>query len=334
LSRALLSAMTTLPVGSSSGGFVYRLNPALGTVERASENFGPFFVERPLTSGAGQASLGFTLQYASFRSLDGENLVDGGFVTTANQFTDEPSPFDVETLTLRMSTRTATIFGNVGVSDRVDIGAAVPIVRLDINGERVNTYRERSLLQARAEAHTLGLGDIAVRTKVRLTNEGPFVASAGAELRVPSGREEDLLGEGKRAVRLSAMASGDAGPASVYGNVALGFGGIGREASYSAAIAAAATPRLTLVGELLARHLSGMHRVTAISEPHPRIRNVSTVRLVPAGESQTAMYAVAGFKWNVAHTWLLHAHVMVPLNDSGLTARVTPTLALDYAFAR
>ena len=86
LSRALLSAVATLPVGTSSSGFSYRLNPGLGTVERASETFGPFFVERALTAGAGQASLGFTFHYASFRSLDGNNLRNGGFVTVANQF--------------------------------------------------------------------------------------------------------------------------------------------------------------------------------------------------------------------------------------------------------
>jgi hypothetical protein len=334
LASALLSAMTTLPVGSSSGGFAYRLNPALGTVERASETFGPFFVERALTSGAGQASLGLTFQYASFRSLDGNNLVDGTFVTTANQFVDESEPFDVETLTLRMSTRTATVFGNVGVSDRVDVGAAVPIVTLDISGERVNTYRGRPLLQAGAEAHTVGLGDIAVRSKVRLTDEGPLMAAAGAEVRLPTGREEDLLGEGTRAVRLTGIASAEAGTATLYGNLAFGFGGIGREISYSGAVAAAATPRLTLVGEMLARHLSGMQRVVAVTAPHPRIRNVDTVRLMPAGASETSVYLVTGFKWNVAQTWLLHAHVLMPLSDSGLTARVTPTIALDYSFAR
>ena len=33
---------------------------------------------------------------------------------------------------------------------------------------------------------------------------------------------------------------------------------------------------------------------------------------MPAGENETAVYAVGGFKWNVGVTWLLHAHVLVP----------------------
>ena len=37
ISRALRANLATLPVTSSSGAFVYRLNPELGTVERATQ---------------------------------------------------------------------------------------------------------------------------------------------------------------------------------------------------------------------------------------------------------------------------------------------------------
>jgi hypothetical protein len=46
LSRALLVEVATLPVSSAGGGFTYTMNPLLGTVERASEAFGPVFSER------------------------------------------------------------------------------------------------------------------------------------------------------------------------------------------------------------------------------------------------------------------------------------------------
>jgi hypothetical protein len=334
LSRALLSAVATLPVGSSSSGFSYRLNPSLGTVERASETFGPFFVERALTAGAGQASLGITFHYASFRSLDGNDLRDGGFVTVANQFTDEPEPFDVETLTLDITTRTVTFFGNVGVSDRVDIGVAVPLLQLSVDGTRLNTYRGNTALQARATAETLGLADIALRSKVRLTGDGPVAVAGGVEVRVPTGREEDMLGAGDASLRLLGLASYEAGPASFHLNVIVGAGGVGTEVSSSGAATLAASPRLTLVGEIVARRILGIERIIPAFVPHPRILGVQTIRLVPGGEDQTTMFAVAGFKWNVGGTWLLHGNVLVPVSDNGLTARLTPTVALDYSFAR
>lgn len=334
LTRALLSAIAQLPIGSSSSGFTYRLNPSLGTVERASETFGPFFVERTLTSGAGQASFGITMRYASFSALDGNDLRDGQFVIAANRFGDESAPFDIETLSLNISTRTTTVFGSVGLTDRLDISAAVPVVSLDISGSRLNTYRGTSLLQAHATAKTSGLADVAIRSKYRFTPDGPASAAAAVEVRLPTGREEDLLGAGTFALRFIGIASADAGAASIHGNFALGTGGLGREVSYGGAVTAAVTPRFTLVGELLARRIAGAQRIGAVVAPHPRVFGVETTRLMPSSEDPTSTAAVAGFKWNLGGTWLLHGNVLMPIGSRGLTTRVTPTIALDYSFTQ
>src|SRR5215212_8923946 len=137
MSRALLANLATLPVTASSSAFVYRLNPALGTVERATQSFGPFFTERALTAGRHQASFGMTYQHLHFTSLDGRSLRDGSLVTTANQFTDESAPFDVDQLTLNIDASVATLYGNVGVTDNVEIGFAAPFIALLLDGSRV-----------------------------------------------------------------------------------------------------------------------------------------------------------------------------------------------------
>ena len=54
ISNFLLIEVATFPVSSSAGAFTYRLNPALGTVERSSDSFGPFIAERSLTVGRGR----------------------------------------------------------------------------------------------------------------------------------------------------------------------------------------------------------------------------------------------------------------------------------------
>ena len=66
ISRVVLVNLATLPVTSSSSAFVYRLNPDLGTEERATATFAPFLVERALTAGRGQASLGIAFQHLHF----------------------------------------------------------------------------------------------------------------------------------------------------------------------------------------------------------------------------------------------------------------------------
>ena len=133
ISRALLASLATLPVSTSSGAFVYRLNPTLGTVERATESFGPFFVERALTASRHGASLALTFQHIRFTSLDGRNLQDGSLVTTANQFVDEPAPFDVDRLTLKIAADVATLHASVAITDRLELGAAVPVIALHLS---------------------------------------------------------------------------------------------------------------------------------------------------------------------------------------------------------
>src|SRR4026207_697094 len=66
ITQALLVNLTSMPLATSSSGFLYRFNPQLGTAERATETFGGFFVERALTAGAGRLSLGFFTPRGAF----------------------------------------------------------------------------------------------------------------------------------------------------------------------------------------------------------------------------------------------------------------------------
>ena len=123
VSKALLVNLTTAPIGTSSGGFVYRLNPELGTVERVSENFGTFFVERALMGGEGSATFGMTASTADYNRLNGFDLTDGTFVTVANQFRGESAPFDTESLTMNLRASTMSFWASVGLTDELEVGA-------------------------------------------------------------------------------------------------------------------------------------------------------------------------------------------------------------------
>jgi hypothetical protein len=334
MERLLLVELTTLPLGSASAGFSYRFNPTLGTLERATESFGPFFTERALTAGRGRVALGATMQVARYTALDGFDLRDGSFVTTGNQFRDEPTPFDVESLTLRMTSRTLTVNATIGVAERVDLGVAVPLVAVSMDGTRINTYRGASLVQATASADASGLGDLAVRGKVRLFGEGDTGLSVVGEARLPTGREEDLLGSGETSLRGILIASVGSGPVSLHGNVGIAGGGLVDEVSYRGAIAATASPRVTVVGEIIGRRIGEAGRITQERTPHPRLAGVDTIRLITTGDSTSTAHAVAGIKWNAAGTLLINANVMLPLTDRGLQSNVTALFGVEYAFGR
>ena len=331
ISRALLNELATLPISTSAGGFTYVFNPTLGTGERASNTFGPFFVERAMTSGRNQMSFGATFRYSKFDWLDGNDLRNG-FLTTATKFRDEPQPFDLDTLTLRVETQTVTAFANYGVTSRLDIGAAVPIVSMKLAGERINTYRGQTLIQASGTATTNGVADMAISARAHLLGGRASGLGMAAELRLPTGREEDLLGAGEPALRLMGIGSFEGSHASAHLNGGYSWGGISRQATYNAALTVAASSRFTLVGEFLGRWVEGVGQVAQVTVPHPRSSGVDTIRLLPIDTGTMTGMAVAGFKWNVAGRWLVNANVLVPVTDRGLRAKYVPAIALDYSF--
>ena len=330
VSRALLASLATLPVGTSSGGFVYKFHPELGTVQRTTNSFGPFFVERAAAPGHGAASIGLTLQYWRFTSLDGRSLRDGTLETTANQFVDELEPFDVDRLRLAIDANIATLHGSLGLGTRTELSAALPLVLLRVNGLRVNAYRGQVFTQAEASATAIGLADAVLRTKFTLFDEEGMGVATAFEARLPTGRQEDLLGSGAMSWKLSAIGSLEGERISSHANIGFGFGGLARDLTIAGAIAASASNRLTLTGELVSRWMDVPGGITTIAAVHPSLRDVRTLRLMPDGSS-LGMFSVApGMKWNVSDTWVLVANAAIPLTKDGLTAGFTPFIGFDY----
>jgi hypothetical protein len=334
ISRALAANLATLPVTSSSGAFVYRLNPELGTVQRSTHSFGAFFTERAATAGRGQASFGFTMQQFHFTSLDGRDLRDGSLITTANQFTDEAAPFDIDRLTLDVNASVATLYGNVGLTDRLDIGFAAPFIALTLDGSRVNSYRGRTFTQASATAHAVGFADLVVRTKYSVAGDNASGVAAVVDLRLPTGRQEDLLGAGSTSVKFSAIGSVEQGRVSAHANSGVSVGGLARELSYGGAVAVAASDRVSLIGELLGRWIDSPGHIVSVTAPHPTLSGVETIRLTPDASRLSVVTLVPGLKWNLTDTWVLAANVSIPLTTGGLTAPFTPFVGLDYAVGR
>jgi hypothetical protein len=334
ISRALRANLATLPVPSSSSAFVYRLNPELGTVERPTQTFGTFFLERALTAGRGQASAGLTLQHVHFTSLDGRSLGTGSLVTTANQFADETQPFDVDQLTLDIDADVATLYGSVGVTKHLEIGAAVPMMSLSIAGSRVNTYRGRTFTQASARGRAIGVADIVARAKYTLYDEDTTALAAAVDVRLPTGREQDLLGAGSASYKFSTIGSIEGQRASAHANVGVTVGGLATEFSYGGAVAFAAGGTVSLVGEVLGRWIDSSGHLVSVTAPHPLLSGVDTIRLTGDTSSLQIVTVVPGVKWNIADTWVLAANVSMPLTSGGLTARFTPYIGLDYAIGR
>jgi hypothetical protein len=335
ISRFLLLELVTVPTLSSSTGFVYRMDRDLGgTAVRSSQSFGPAFVDRSLTSGALRFAFGAAYQETWFNKIDGRSLTDGTLVSTASRLTGQSEPFDVETVALHLTTRTLTLSANVGATDRLDISAALPLVRLKMSGERIDTLRGTPFLQATAVVDASGVGDLILRGKYNALRAGGTGLAVGAEVRLPTGAEENLLGAGELSFKPRLIGSAELGPVSVHSELGYLLGGLSRELDYNAAVAVAASSRVTFIAELLGRRLESAGRLTETVAAHPRLAGVETIRLSAVPEATYRALAIGSVKWNVGETLLLTGSVMRSVTGTGLTARLTPTVVLEYSFGR
>ena len=333
ISTFLRSELTTLPVTSSASGFTYRVDPDLGGVPvRSTTTFGSFLTERSLTIGRRQLSLSATYQGMRFGEIDGRNLRDGTLRATASRLTSDQVPFDVETVTMRIHTDTFTVQANYGITERLEVGAALPLERLTLSGERVDTYRGTPLLQAAVSANASGVGDMVVRGKVNLLQRGAAGMAIGAEGRLPTGNSANLLGAGEASVKPHFMVSMETSRIAVDGSAGYMFGGVSDELDYSAAVTSAGAHKITIVGEVAGRRLNSAGHLIEVISRHPVLAGVETVRLSAVEQATERVVAIAGVKWNAHATWLVTANVARSLTSSGLTARWMSTIGAEYAF--
>jgi len=150
--QQMVSQLSTFPFGSSSGGFTYTYDPALGTFSRSSESFGPLFAERALTIGRERSSLGVAYQRSTYDTFEGKNLRQReinfyiqhtdccGRTQSGTQVSDgtllNPA-FEGDlieaALSLELTTDTVVFSATYGLTDRLDLGVAVPLVSVDMS---------------------------------------------------------------------------------------------------------------------------------------------------------------------------------------------------------
>jgi hypothetical protein len=373
LNRAILASLATFPLGSSSGGFVFEGDPAVGDFRPASRSFGPTFAERAFTSGKGNFNFGVTFQAASFDTFEGKNLDDGSIkfylrhtnCCPAGAPDGFPNPaFEAdllrEDLTMKLDTNTTALLFNYGITDRLDVGAAVPIVHVKIEADalatidRITTGGDTSVhhfagsdpdhqeLPA-VRGSATGLGDIVVRGKYRFLKAPGGGIAAGLDLRLPTGDEKDLLGIGAAQAKLIVIGSGEAGAIGFHGNLSYAFAGtsdvvgdIPKEIGYTGGVDVTAG-RATIAFDVIGRTLRDTVRWEDEVQHEPIDTAGNTVArtvFTPFTGNLTQVLGVAGVKVLIAPHLLLTANALFALNDSGLKSKFTPVVGLEYVFPR
>jgi hypothetical protein len=368
---ALTGQLTAVPLPSPASGFTYKFDPSTGTFVRSTRSFGPILADRGETIGRGRIALGTNLQFFSFDRLDGVTLTDVPAVFRHDAYRSTGGRSDVIATrnTIEASVTQFTGALTFGLTDRIDVSAAVPIVRTRISLlsnatiQRVGTGADQGVhyfldpaapgghgtsRQFAAGGEAGGVGDVVLRAKGTVMREGTRSLAAGVDLRLPTGDERNLLGSGAIGVRPFIAVSASYRAAAPHLNAAYQWNGKSLLAGdvrdrvkadmpdqfhYAVGTDVTVNARLSLLFDLLGQRL--VHS--------PRLSTFNFLAEGPAGsvnlrdlQFQTASFWTSsgsvGLKANLAPRLLINFNLRFAIGDAGLTDRITPLLGMEWAF--
>lgn len=390
LNRNIAYQLASFPLGSSSGGFTFTLDPSLGVLNRSAESFGPLFAERAVTAGKGKLTLGANFMHSTWDRFEGNELRTGDLVLSlTHQDTDasgdtltpvfEGDVIDAR-LNLDLTTDTTVVFANYGITDRFDVGVAVPFVRVDMNAVIHTTILNIATQQTVTLFHQFdplidtgcggnritndnlendfcetgessGIGDVVVRGKLGLAQGDNMSLAAGVDVRLPTGKEEDLLGTGAAQVKPYLIAGFlPKSKFSPHLNIGYTFTGesdlLGQlpdEVDWTVGFDAAPASRVTITADVVGRSLLDAQRLRVrdrdffyrrAGDPPPPFRRVETRPEFFAEEgTMHLVLGSAGLKVNPFGRFLISFNALFPLSkNNGLQDDFTPVVAIDYNF--
>jgi len=363
---ALVSQFVTVPLPSPASGFTYRLDPSTGVFQRSTQSFGPILTDRAETIGSRRVSFGFAAQRFTFDTVEGLDLHQvpavfthdnaqllGGrqdVVTTVNSITATVSQF--------------TTFVTIGVTDRFDVSLAVPFVsnslkvvsdatiqRLGTTNPLTHFFRQSNGDVGNTRTFTAigdatGLGDVTIRLKGSAGSGRLGAAAFGADVRLPSGDEMNLLGTGTAGVQPFVFYSTTLQRVSPHLNASYQWNGSSvlagnpstgesadfpDQATYGLGIDVAANDHLTLAFDVLGRYLINAERISP--QDFHALDGKSVFRNI--GFSQDSFNEISGalgFKINLFDRLLLDGNLLFALDNHGVRDKVTPLIGFEYSF--
>jgi hypothetical protein len=335
INDALSQLPSTLPVGSSAASFAYTLNPETGIPERtAADGLGPLFVERARTVGRFKLDTAFLYTHIQFGEFQGEDLEGRRFAARLRDIPGGEFNFENDTVEVDVDIEARqeifSFFLTFGVTEWLDVNAVVPLVyvKLDVDAnatlvttDRVHTF-DGAPDQPRSgdSGDAFGFGDVLLRAKWRFLDtffgakpplSDKVELAVLAQVKLPTGDDDDLLGTGNTNFRVLGIAS-----KTLEGwfepHLNIGYEWSGTRASldsllYAGGFAVKAMDELTVFLDVIGRH-----------------------ERKEDGVGDDIIDLSIGAKVNPWRNLILSGNVLLPLNEQGLRADWIPSFAVEY----
>ena len=349
----LLGETTTFPIGSSAGGFTWVFDSNLRVPIRRSPSFGPMFAERPFTTGRRKLNVGAVFQHTRFASVGGLPLTELEDSVSYNR----GETIYRNTSSVRVEIDRTVLSATYGIFDKLDVGAIVPLGRSRVSGVAASYQLQEgaeSTTREESSGSSFGLGDFVIRTKAALIASDRFDAAVAVDLRLPTGDTEKLLGTGHLQTKLLLIAGTTVGGVTPHVNVGYTLGGDGmkfgpdnrwegasgvpelierkpsEEFNYTVGADAAATPRITIAGDVIGRVVKNSAAITPFDSADASVDRVKFLEVTP-GTVHLLLGAV-GVKVNIGGSWLATGTILFPLNDNGIRPAATPVIGFERSF--
>jgi hypothetical protein len=355
LTDAIAASAANLPLSATTSGVTFRFVGGLPV--RTSSSLGPIFGERAQTLGKGRFVVGANMSGLNFNSLRGVPL-NQIVLNFSHDDVDPPGlgqPLrenDILQVRLDLSVNllVSTFFATWGLSDKVDVGLAVPIVHTGLTGRSTGQFfpfgiptshffagdSANPVLSASAATFgfSTGLGDIALRTKWSVHDDERAALAVMADARLPTGSEADLTGSGHFSLRGLLLASARLGDFSPHVNLGYAMRGGRNDAvlatgGFDQAISDWATIAVDVISEWQVGE-SSLRLPGLVTIEYPVTRHITPTNIPNIRDHRVS--GSFGMKFRTPGGPIVVANALMPMRRGGLESRFVWTLGIDGNF--
>ncbi|HEV8398372.1 MAG TPA: hypothetical protein VGQ18_00900 [Gemmatimonadales bacterium] len=358
LGNALAASVSNTPVGSTSSGVTYQFVGGLPV--KTATSGGPIFGERAQTLGKGRFFVGVNVTAMHFERLRGVRMDDILF-----NFTHEDVPpldtlgspgYENDVIGVRVAMNVnlivTTFVASYGLVDGVDVSVAVPVVHASVQGTSVATIMPAEFPSphrfggsdsapvmtavAGMDGSASGLGDVAARLKVNVTQSSGFGAAILLDGRFPTGNADNLLGSGKFSGRGLAIVSAKFGTLAPHLNFGYVFRGAKQETNSILATLGfdnAVATWATMAFDLLSEWQVGDSKLLIpgpVQYQQPFAHTVLPTNI--PNQRDDFLSASVGFKFQTPRGILITTNALFPLRNAGMQPSAVWTGGLEYNF--
>ncbi|MBY0577985.1 MAG: transporter [Burkholderiales bacterium] len=358
LNDSISSQMGAYPTSSGAGGFAFEYDEELGTYTKKTQSLGPIFAERANTLGKGKFNFNVSYSFFDFNSYNGTDLgsqqivadhmpmfnANGTPLINTNPAfgpVGQPYVFTLDkvlvNLNLRIHTQILNLGGTYGITDKLDVGALVPYVRIQesiyahgiIQISPLNNGRFRTVHQwqpgatfnngingpygpdSTASGSAAGLGDIMLHAKYQWLQSDTHNLAGALYVVLPTGDKSNFLGTGEAKVKPTVIYSRTYFE-TLTPHLNLGYNfdlsnATRNAVEYAAGFDFGASKTLTASADIIGR-----------TEP----RGDGTGEKIDGS---------VGFKWISPAEYVYTVNTLLPLNHAGLRSNLITMFNVEHA---